>query len=63
MESPEAPSSEGEAILESGTSKNGQVRQSPTWYTSGFEPALKLVAHHTQALFSVIEDSDLSFED
>eukprot|EP00957_Ditylum_brightwellii_P137526 10484701-Ditylum_brightwellii.AAC.1 len=59
LESPEALISEGEAILEFEPRKTGQVRQSLTWYTSGFEPASKWVANHARALFSVIEDSDL----
>eukprot|EP00957_Ditylum_brightwellii_P158329 12051794-Ditylum_brightwellii.AAC.1 len=63
VESPNAPSSEGEAILESRSRTAGQVRQSPNWYTSGFESASKWVANHTQTLFSTIEDSDLLFED
>eukprot|EP00957_Ditylum_brightwellii_P165715 12615597-Ditylum_brightwellii.AAC.1 len=63
VESPEAPSSEGEAILGSGPRRTGQVRQSPTWYTSRFEPASEWVANHAQTLFSAIKDSDFSFED
>eukprot|EP00957_Ditylum_brightwellii_P125667 9579027-Ditylum_brightwellii.AAC.1 len=59
VESPEPPSSEGEAILDFGPRRSGQVRQSPTWYTSGFQPASKWVVNQAQALFSAIEDSDL----
>eukprot|EP00957_Ditylum_brightwellii_P108717 8293006-Ditylum_brightwellii.AAC.1 len=63
VESPEALSSEGEAILESGPRRTRGVCQSLTWYFSGFEPTSKWVANYAQALFSAIEDSNHLFED